>query len=161
MEVVEEEIGLFLNAIKDKQLQFQKPEYQGEEFNLENITSTAINTMISSVGLGVFQAYTERNGILQSSKFQVAENPDFYLDRLEKDFANKTFTETQYQAAKEKIKELSDIYTTNKPSFENLNDNDQISLLSLHEESIQLSKEIPTLTEKKLEKAASKLESVS
>ena len=160
METVEEEIGLFLNAIKDKQTQKTNPEYEAEEFNLENVFSTAVNTMISSVGLGGFQAYGERNGVLNSAKFQVAENSEVYLSKLEEDFKNKTFTKAQYEAGKKKIEQLSSIYQTNKTVLDNLEDEEQIDFLINSEKAEEISKLIPTLKDEKLEEKVEELEKV-
>ncbi len=158
METVEEEIGLLLNSLKDAKTKEQHPGYEGEEFNLESIISTAINTMVSSVGLGVFQATAERSNILDSYKYEVASNPNPYLDRLEKDLKNNSFSPLQYEAAKSKIEQLSTIHSANKTIIDNLQDEEQVEFVSLNEKSQELVKKMSGATEKSLEKLAPQLE---
>ena len=173
MEVLEEEIGLFLNGLKnqhykEKIIGFQpSPE---EEVNITNILMTAANTTATMPLLGFMGAgakiYQNYNSALPTAKFIVGQNASLHLERLEEDFKNQLIPKEVYEAAKTEIPRLQSLYKANEFTIANLpNEDKQIGYFQLVDEQQELVKKLATNPEneelsKKLDNVNSKVASL-
>lgn len=154
-EVLEEEIGLFLNGLKNQSYKEKILGFQpspDEEVNLTNILMTAANTAITMPLLGAMGAgatvYQNRNSALPTAKFIVGQNSQLYLDRLEEDYKNKLIPKEVYEAAKTEIPRLQGLYKANEFTIANLpNEDKQISYFQLVDEQQELVKKLAVTPE--------------
>lgn len=167
MEVLEEEIGLFLNGLKnqrykEKIIGFQpSPE---EEVNFTNILMTAANTTATMPLLGFMGAgaklYQNYNSALPTAKFIVGQNASLHLERLEEDFKNQLIPKEVYEAAKTEIPRLQTLYKANEFTIANLpNEDKQIGYFQLVDEQQELVKKLAVNPEN--EELSKKLDSVN
>lgn len=101
-------VGNFVgdNIIKNK----IDPNYKGDnEMSFQNEKLTFINTVM---GMGIMigqSGYQKHKATINAAEYQIGDNPQVYLDRLEQDYKDGYVSQPQYVAQKSRIEKLKQV----------------------------------------------------